>query len=69
MLNFDSADSRIRVVALERLVEVAGAGHVTYGNDYPMFDFSYETVRILYSSLTEKVKNAFLYENGRKLLS
>ncbi|GAA5219935.1 amidohydrolase family protein [Membranihabitans marinus] len=67
-LYFDTAGSGMPPMALERLVEVAGVDHVTYGSDYPMFDFSYETGRILYSSLTKKEKNAILYENGRKLL-
>jgi uncharacterized protein len=67
-LYLDCASSSMTPGALERLTAVAGADHLTYGSDFPMFDFSYETGRILCSSLNEEEKELILYGNAKKLL-
>ena len=67
-LYLDCAGSGMAPGALERLVAVAGAEQITYGSDYPMFDFAYETGRVLSSSLSEEEKDLILYGNAKKLL-
>ncbi len=67
-LYFDCASSIMTPGALERFVAVAGADHLTYGSDFPMFDFAYETGRILCSSLRDDEKNLILYGNAKKLM-
>jgi predicted TIM-barrel fold metal-dependent hydrolase len=67
-LYLDCASSAMIPGALERLAAIAGADHLTYGSDYPMFDFSYETGRIFFSSLKEEEKELIFYGNARKLL-
>jgi predicted TIM-barrel fold metal-dependent hydrolase len=67
-LYLDCASSAMIPGALERLAAIAGADHLTYGSDYPMFDFSYETGRIFFSSLNEEEKDLIFYGNARKLL-
>jgi predicted TIM-barrel fold metal-dependent hydrolase len=67
-LYLDCASSAMIPGALERLAAITGADHLTYGSDYPMFDFGYETGRIFCSSLTEEEKNLIFYGNAKKLL-
>lgn len=67
-LYLDCGSSGMIPGALERLAAVAGAEHLTYGSDFPMFDFGYETGRIICSSLTEEQKDMILYGNAKKLL-
>jgi uncharacterized protein len=67
-LYLDCASSGMTPGALERLAAAAGAEQLTYGSDYPMFDFSYETGRVISSSLTEEEKNLILYGNAKKLM-
>lgn len=67
-LYLDCASSGMTPGALERLTDVAGAEQITYGSDYPMFDFAYETGRVFSSYLNEKEKDLILYGNTKKLL-
>ena len=67
-LYLDCAGSGMAPGALERLTVVAGAEQITYGSDFPLFDFSYETGRITSSSLSEEEKNLILYGNAKKIL-
>ena len=65
---FDVASSIMTPGALERLKNAAGADHITYGSDFPMFDFAYETGRIITSSMEEEEKELILAGNAKKLL-
>jgi predicted TIM-barrel fold metal-dependent hydrolase len=67
-LYLDCGSSSMTPGALDRLAAIAGADHLTYGSDFPMFDFGYETGRIFSSSLNEEDKNLILYGNAKKLL-
>jgi uncharacterized protein len=67
-LYLDCASSSMTPGALERLTAIAGADHLTYGSDFPLFDFGYETGRILRSSLNEEEKELILNGNAKKLL-
>jgi uncharacterized protein len=67
-LYLDCASSAVIPGALERLAAITGAEHLTYGSDFGMFDFSYETGRITYSNLSEEQKNLIFYLNARRLL-
>jgi len=67
-LYFDCSSDAMIPGALERLAEVAGAGQIVYGSDFPIFDFAYETSRITSSSLKEEEKDLILHGNAQKLL-
>jgi len=67
-LYLDCGSSSMTPGALDRLAAIAGADHLTYGSDFPMFDFGYETGRIFSSSLKEEDKNLILFGNAKKLL-
>lgn len=67
-LYLDCAGSGMSPGALERLVAVASAKQIAYGSDFPMFDFAYETGRILSSALSESEKDLILYRNAKDLL-
>jgi uncharacterized protein len=64
---FDVASSIMTPGALDRLKDIAGADHITFGSDFPMFDFAYETGRIICSSMKEDEKELILYGNAKKL--
>jgi len=67
-LYLDCASSGMTPGALERLAAITGAGHLTYGSDFPMFDFSYETGRIFRSTLSGEEKDMIFYLNAKKLM-
>jgi uncharacterized protein len=67
-LYLDCGSSSMTPGALERLAAIAGADHLTYGSDFPMFDFGYETGRIFTSTLKEEEKNLIFYGNAKKLM-
>jgi predicted TIM-barrel fold metal-dependent hydrolase len=67
-LYLDCGSSGMTPGALERLAAITGADHLTYGSDFPMFDFGYETGRIFCSSLKDEEKNMIFYGNAKKLL-
>ena len=67
-LYFDLAASHVFPGALERLASIAGAEQIVYGSDYPMFDFAFETGRVISSSLSEEEKDMIFFKNARKLI-
>lgn len=67
-LYLDLGSSGMTPGILEKITARAGAEHVTFGSDYPMFDFAYETGRVFSSSLNEKEKDLIFYGNAKKLL-
>jgi predicted TIM-barrel fold metal-dependent hydrolase len=52
----------------EKVVEAAGAGHVVWGSDYPLFDQGYCAGRVRRSSLAPEQKNAVLFANAARIL-
>jgi len=68
-LFLDLAGSTMAPGQLERLVELAGADHVLYGSDYPLFDFGYERGRVDFSSLPQAKKSQILFGNAKRLLN
>jgi len=67
-LYLDIASSRMAPGFLEQLTDIAGAEHIVYGSDHPLFDFGFELGRVLYSDLSEEQKKLILYDNAAKLL-
>jgi len=67
-LYLDCAASGMTPGILKKLTAVAGAEQITFGSDYPMFDFAYEAGRVIASSLSEKEKDLILYGNAKRLL-
>jgi len=67
-LYLDLAGSRMLYGFLECLVGRAGAEHVVYGSDYPLFDFGYEIGRVCLSDLSVEQKDLILRRNAEHLL-
>lgn len=67
-LYLDCAASGMTPGILEKLTAMAGAEQITFGSDYPLFDFAYQAGRVITSSLSEKEKNLILFGNAKRLL-
>jgi len=67
-LYLDLACSGITPGVLEKITARAGADRVTFGSDHPLFDFAYESGRVVASSLSEREKDLIFSGNAKKLL-
>jgi predicted TIM-barrel fold metal-dependent hydrolase len=68
-LYFDIAASCSYYACLPELIKLAGADHILYGSDHPIFDFGYELGQVFHSSISQEDQHHILHQNAHRLFA